>query len=239
MTDSAFPPIEASHLSHARDQALKALNHSDTPARIAAYYNPRRNFAGATFANLEPNSPREITATDLLAVTSLNVSIPVHGIRQILEVDEVRNPINDALQDLPRVALEWTADGDLVPMAVFYDLVKEQLSKAGVENGNPWVTASKVVARKRPDLFPVRDRVVCKFLGIDRFGDRAKDWSVFRALMNDEEIRSHLRELPQRAESAAQSTMSDTVTPIVLDAEPLRLLDVVLWMEGRSTEASD
>lgn len=57
--------------------------------------------------------------------------------------------------------------------------------------------------------------------------------------MNDEEIRSHLRELPQRAESAAQSTMSDTVTPIVLDAEPLRLLDVVLWMEGRSTEASD
>lgn len=235
MTDKIFPHIEPSDLSHARDQALKALDKSATPRRVADYYNPRSNFAGSTFATLAPNSREEITATDLLAVTSLSVSIPVHSIRQFLEVEETRDPINEALTGLPGGPLESTADDDLAAMANFYDLVKTQLSKAGVENGNPWVTASKVVARKRPDLFPVRDNVVCKFLGIDRFGDRAKDWSVFRALMNDEEIKNHLRELPHRAKAAAQNTDSS----IVLDAEPLRLLDVALWMEGRNAKISD
>src|SRR5699024_3922449 len=111
MTDSTFPAIETRSLTYARAKALNALIHSETPRRVADYYNPRSNFAGATFAALSPNSSQEISATDLLAVTSLSVSIPVHSIRQFLEVEEIKNPINDALKSLPGVSLEWTADG--------------------------------------------------------------------------------------------------------------------------------
>lgn len=124
MTDTTFPTIDTRDLTHARDQALKALAHSATPQRVADYYSPQSDFAGATFATLSPNSSQEITATDLLAVTSLSVSIPVHSIRQFLEVEEIRKPINKALLDLPGVSLEWTDDDDLAPMAEFYDLVK-------------------------------------------------------------------------------------------------------------------
>lgn len=229
MIDKTFPLLDEPVRKQARDQALYALNDSETPSRLAAYYNPRSNFAGATFAQLEPNPAYKITAADLLAVTTLSVSIPVHGIRRILEDDEFRGPINAALRNLPTRPLESTNDDDLEPMAQFYDRVKAQLSRVGVENGNPWVTASKVVARKRPDLFPVRDNVVCRFLGIDRLRDRAKDWSVFRFLMNDEEISLQLQKLPAQALQAARKAG----TPIALDSEPLRLLDVALWSMGR------
>ena len=95
-------------------------------------------------------------------------------------------------------------------------------------SSNPWVTSSKVVARKRPDLFPVRDNVVCKYLGIDRLGDRAKDSGPsFAQLMRDEAVRSELDGVKAKVNELNVENRS------VLDKEPLRLLDVILWTAAR------
>ena len=70
------------------------------------------------------------------------------------------------------------ADADqLLAMADMYQALKSALSPPDVKNPNPWVTASKLCARKRPDLFPVRDNVVCTYLGlIDPKGNYQVDW---------------------------------------------------------------
>ena len=45
-------------------------------------------------------------------------------------------------------------------MEQLYEAIKQALSANTLKNPNAWVTASKLCARKRPDLFPVRDKEV-------------------------------------------------------------------------------
>ena len=105
--------------------------------------------------------------------------------------------------------------------------LKQVLSPADVKNPNPWVTASKLCARKRPDLFPVRDNVVCKYLGlIEPKGNYEVDWQVFRHVIQDNAIRRRLDEI---VDEAAARPGVDVGHP----NRRLRHLDVVLWMHAR------
>ncbi|MCD1286011.1 MULTISPECIES: DUF6308 family protein [unclassified Brevibacterium] len=223
-TENAFTVVSSDTFDFAKQQCLQVLNDGETPDRIRRYYDVDTNYAGATFASLKPNRSDAITATDLLAVTTLSVDIPVLAIRRVLESKETQDELRDALESLPNCSLEETNEQDFPSMERFYDLVKSLLAKADTKSSNPWVTASKIVARKRPNLFPVRDRVVCDFLGISRLNDRAKDWVVFRELMRDEDIRTVLG-----AKVAEAEEMKDELS-VSFDSEPLRQLDVALWM---------
>ncbi|WP_371708456.1 DUF6308 family protein [Nesterenkonia sp. NBAIMH1] len=89
-----------------------------------------------------------------------------------------------------KATTQETAAQDSGARCEFYDLVKDSLAKAGTKASSTWVTASKVTARKRPKLFPVRDSEVCKLLGMQDLGDRENDWCVFRELMLDSEIQN-------------------------------------------------
>jgi hypothetical protein len=86
------------------------------------------------------------------------------------------------------------------------------------QDGVGWVTAGKLLARKRPSLIPVYDDVVrCAF-------DRPKEiWKALRdALRQDDgSFRTELEDLSKRARIPAEVT-------------PLRVLDVALWMRHRS-----
>ena len=64
---------------------------------------------------------------------------------------------------------------------------------------------------------------MCGFLGIDRLGDRAKDWMVFRNLLHDDEVISKLNEIPELAQAEHEGG------PLPIDSQRLRLLDAVLW----------
>ncbi|WCE38830.1 DUF6308 family protein [Brevibacterium sp. BDJS002] len=220
---SAFPTVSSDTLDFAKKQCLHVLNNDLTPERVRKYYDVDTNYAGATFAGLKPNAAGEITDTDLLAVTTLSVDIPVLAVRRILEDNAIQSKIHGALEALAACALEDTVAQSFPSMEAFYDLVKSLLAKADTKSSNPWVTASKIAARKRPDLFPVRDRVVCKLLGIHRHGDRAKDWVVYRELMRDEEVRSALSAAVAKAEAVEDQR------EVNFDLEPLRQLDVALW----------
>lgn len=111
------------------------------------------------------------------------------------------------------------ADQDVLNSAArLYQLFKELL------RGNKWVTASKLAARKRPALIPVRDRVIVKHLELDN-RDFREDWRVMRYLLRDNDVLEALAEV--RSLAARQQ-------PVVADLPDLRLLDSALWMHGRS-----
>jgi hypothetical protein len=181
------------------------------------------DYAGASFASIGTNAPDEIGADDLFATTLLSVPVPAGAARLLTRDGGTREAVNAALRELPTTPLEDVDHNGLRAMEVFYRHVKQALAKAGVENSNPWVTASKLCARKRPDLFPVRDNVVCQLLGLLPKGNYQVDWQVFGHLMSDADIRGAI----DAARSAALSaTTSDDV---VFDEQPLRILDAALW----------
>jgi hypothetical protein len=86
------------------------------------------------------------------------------------------------------------------------------------QDGVGWVTAGKLLARKRPSLIPVYDDVVrCAF-------DWPKEiWTALRDALRQDggSFRAVLEDLIKRAGIPAETT-------------PLRALDVVLWMRHRS-----
>lgn len=85
-------------------------------------------------------------------------------------------------------------------MRQLYNRVKSTLGS------DPWVTASKLYARKRPALFPVRDKLVRDLLDLTRHTNYEVDWQIFRAIMADSDITSALRDLAERPEMAPSTS---------------------------------
>lgn len=221
MEPRLFKPVPTDILTQAVDRTLQVLRDPATAKRVAAYYTVSSNYAGATFLGLEPNSPDTIDEADLLATSTLRVTIPVYSIRQFLNDDGTRAKVKDTLASLPSKTLAETDDEDFVEMEAFYSLIKGRLARYSTKKSNPWVTASKLAARKRPALFPVRDRVVCQYLGTLPLRDCRRDWAVFRHLMRDETIAELVAALPEKA------TATTAHRDVVLDREPLRLLGLL------------
>ena len=215
----------------AQAATVEALHHDRAVDRLASYYAREGDFAGATFLSVGPCDPHRFTSGDLLAITLLQVSASPAVVRRLTEPSRTRGRIEQMLAEehLPLDADLALADAQtLLNMATFHNALKRALSADESSTANPWVTASKLTARKRPDLFPVRDSVVCGYLGLDR-GRRQNyevDWQVYRRLLQDDGICSRLDQLVD--EAAAR--------PGVVVGPPntrLRHLDVVLWMHAR------
>jgi hypothetical protein len=156
-------------LATAKQRALLALKTTGTsPAqqRLAWFYDSNGNYAGASFADLRPIDPWDLTATDLHATMLLSVRIGPRATRRIVEEGATRAGLLRKLGQVPELDLTAAEDPELSAMTELYEAVKHALSADGVRNPNPWVTASKLCARKRPGLFPVRDRQVCDYLGL-------------------------------------------------------------------------
>lgn len=168
----------------ARRVVADVLAGDSASRNLTRYYTVESNYAGATFTGLRPNDPDCIDPVDLLAVTTLSVQIPPLAIRRFTS-PETSAELSGLLGQLdPGLRLQDPEARDAAPvMGQFYELVKATLRRAGVQSSNPWVTASKICARKRPNLFPVRDSVVVKLLGLK--GNYPDDWPVFAALVAD------------------------------------------------------
>lgn len=213
-------------LERAVNQAREALSDEKKAGviqRLVAYYAVGGNYAGASFATLAPVEPMMITATDLHATTLLSVDIGPGATRRLLAPSPDRDRALEALRNVPDTDLAAADAATLRLMEDVYRWVKETLSSPTAKDPNPWVTASKLCARKRPRLFPVRDRNVCDYLGILSLNDFRKDWLVFRHLMRNPDLMQVLNQLPGRVRAAARER------EVVLDDSPLRLLDAALW----------
>lgn len=218
VTDHSWDAPDAGVFEISRSAALAILKAPGCSAGVTAFYNPNGNYAGSTFHDLEPLDCYRVTASDLLAVTLMNVAVQPAGVRRILEDDGNKADLEDALHSIPpRVSL---ADADSVVLnaaADFYELLKRLLK------GNKWVTASKIAARKRPLLIPVRDRVVVDKLQLENTNFR-DDWTVMRALMRDEAITAALSTVRAKAAKGL---------PAIANVPDLRLFDTAVWMDGR------
>lgn len=222
---AVFPEVPQTVLDNAVELSLVVLKDPETPQRLAKYYDPLGDYVGHSFVTLEPRDPAALTTADLMAASMLNVSFPASAVRRLLDDTDTQQKISNALQALPEGPLEATTPKDFQAMGALYATVKPLLSNATSQTSDRWVAASKLVARKRPDLFPVRDQVVCGYLKLLGLRDFSKDWLVFRHLMRNQQIQDQLAALPAEITASASRAL--------LDTEPLRILDAALWMYAR------
>lgn len=209
---------------HARQAALTALSpHSDRPVgrRLAVFYDIATEYAGASFTGLDRGDPDRVTALDVYATTLLSVRVGPGALRRLTS-DPYAAQATTLLRQLPvDLTLQDATERHLSVMADLYDLTRPTLSAPGARTKNQWVPASKLLARVRPHLFPVRDNLVCDLLGAPK--RYAADWAIYRHLMRDEQIRHALEAVPRHVTAAAGTRH------VVLEDEPLRLLDAALW----------
>lgn len=224
-----WPRPEPSELQHARQVVIGALSdNTERPAteRLARHYDPAGRGAGTTFLELAPVDPGTITASDLHALTVLNAPVAALVTRRLLTDPGIRGDIERALAEVPTgVDLNDADRATFAAMETLAQAVHAGCCNPKVANPNPWVTSAKLCARKRPRLFPVRDRVVCEGLGlygtpVRRTGTRRVDWQVFAALIGDPGVRERLDQLAVQLQ-AAHGVRCDEV--------PLRVLDIALW----------
>ncbi|WP_116113745.1 DUF6308 family protein [Austwickia chelonae] len=215
------------YLEPALDRVWTALRDPRTPERLARYYTPDANFAGATFVGTCRSDPESIDCEDLLAVTLLDVKIPPRAVRALLEPGPTREKICELLSTdrLPMDArLEEATPEILANMVELYEYLRELVPPTRERYEVNWATAAKLCARKRPDLFPVRDEVVCRYLRL--WPSRYQvDWQVFAWILGHDDVREQLTRLVER-------TAEEPGTVVPDPTHLLRHLDVAVWMHA-------
>ncbi|MFI1211132.1 DUF6308 family protein [Streptomyces sp. NPDC020802] len=216
MTAVAPPPL---------DHRLRALVTSDRAVSDLRLYFGTGGQAGAvpfTGSRFEclagggdrPAVANAVTADDLIAVQTLSVRVPVRAALDLLEGDlgaEVGGLLSRVPLGLDMAEAEAADLADGSPAHTAWQLLCDQ-------PGIGWVTAGKLLARKRPRLLPVYDQVVRCVLGRP-----ASFWlDLHTALRLDDQALHH--ELTALRRSAG--------LPATVSA--LRVCDVVLWMRHRT-----
>ena len=98
------------------------------------------------------------------------------------------------------------------------------------KNPDAWGTASKLCARKRSELFPVRDNIVRDYLDLTRYKNYRVDWQVFRSLIDNRDITAAIDAAFTQAKSVAGRRR------LWMDTSWLRILDAALWTYARELE---
>ncbi|HUY47260.1 MAG TPA: DUF6308 family protein [Streptosporangiaceae bacterium] len=177
---------------------------------VAAYFDPAEGFAGMSFTTLGHNPPGEVTADDLLAVSLLDIAWRPEAVRLLLgsQAERVSSMLTAIRGDLDL----WDAsDADLATVDRLWDAL---LDMPGVGTA----TAAKLLARKRPRLCPVTDKVVIRAAGLPGL-----TWEVLRCLLQDPDARAEVEAL--RPPEAAGASL-------------LRILDVAIWVARSPARAA-
>ncbi len=204
-------------------KALQTPDDTDALGFLRAYYQQRPGtplgtlYTGARFDGWDSLGTRtsdvdRFTADDLVAVTFLSVVVPPKAAWELLcgrpkYFSELLAMISDG--ELGEIDPEEIEPG--WPAWQLWDRLREL-------RGIDWVVAGKLLARKRPHLIPVYDRVVKSVTG----GDRNFWTALCKALQHDD---GALQERLIRIRDAAY--LPPTVTT-------LRIFDVIAWMEGKA-----
>lgn len=205
------------------------IQHPSSPSLLVAYFDPFRPFAGRTFWTMAPNEPNRILAIDLFATTLLDVGFPPRSVRWFLDPKNAA-ALTALMSGLPSPGLELTAlqRADLSGAELLWRLIahREVPPDCAVDPGElrlamhgvRAVKADKLLARKRPMVFPVYDSAFERL-----FGPRDANfdyWTVTAALLETSRPRDFLL-------AAAGE-----------DVPVVRALDALIWTwESRSDNA--
>lgn len=130
-------------------------------ADLRTYYGPDSTYDGRRYDELGDGDPDRFTAEDVVAVSSLSVQIPITYSWRLLRDDA--DSLNELLRQVPRQLDLWDAGDGVVgpgsPADRLWQCLKS-FGKHGGDDGDAWVTAGKLLARKRPRLIPIYDNRV-------------------------------------------------------------------------------
>jgi hypothetical protein len=183
----------------------------DAEAMLAHYLDG--SFSGAWFEKLggpgdDPSVADRFTPADILAVSTLSVKIGGWPAIELLyrRADE----LTGLLEAIPRdVDLQNATDEHLASVYAAQNALNQI-------DGIGHVSRSKLLARKRPRIVPIRDtHVLLALMGRDH-GNFAQP--LREALRGDDEVRGRLEALGSTAERSHLSL--------------LRVLDIVVWMRA-------
>ena len=190
-------------------------------ALLRRYYGPAfdegGSFTGAAWDSWDSTGTRSadvdrFTADDLVAVSLLSVDVPARAAHALL-VSQVAAFSALLLQVGPDRDLVEEAD-ELTPSWPGWQLESAIRALPGLGR----TTTSKLLARKRPRLFPIWDSVIGKVTDTDG----QPFWEPLRRALRDQQL--HQRLLALRTNAGVPSSVS-----------ALRVFDVVCWMEGKTT----
>ncbi len=164
-----------------------------------------------------PRTANKVTADDLVAVQMLSVLVPGPVALNLLEGglgEQMAHhltliPVGVAVSDPAAAALIGPAG----PAEAAWQLLEQQYDLG-------YVTAGKLLARKRPELIPVWDRVVRCAMG---YPPPQAVWQWFHERMSAD----------NGALTQALIAVRDTAG-VTASVTPLRTLDVIVWMRHRS-----
>jgi hypothetical protein len=211
MTDNT--PIDPGNLNRFYDEfAVEQLK---------AYFESGQ-FAGAHFESFgnSAETANRFTSDDIVAVSFVSSRIPGLAALQILETDN--EELNELLSKIPGDVDLWDAPKSVMaadsPAAQLWD-------RLAAMPGMTRFAAGKLLARKRPRLFPVYDKVFYRAL------NRPPDAEWWHALRDVFVKNPSLLNLIEGAQHQAG----------IKDISPLRLLQVSVWMRswGRPELAPD
>ena len=194
--------------------AVRQLRHSlrvpGLATAVAAYFSPGEDFAGLSFTCLGSNPRDAVTASDLLAVSLLDIAWRPEAVRQLLDTSAatVAGLLGAIRSDIDL----WEArDEDLAAVDPLWDAL---LQMPGVGTA----TASKLLARKRPRLCPVSDKTVIAAVGVPGW-----TWEALRTFLQDPGARTEIEALRP---------------PPATAVSVLRILDVAIWIRHSHSRAA-
>ena len=188
---------------------LEEADGSYAKSSLGAYFF-KHAFTGSSFEKFRDKDPDNFTATDIVAVSMLSVKIPASASRWIL--GDGGKPLHLLLQAIDKDLSIESPMADLTKESAAWNLWKEVHSLWGVGE----TRASKLLALKRPLLFPIYDQHVARALRLSP-DDYWQRWQEF--------LRSE--DGDKAAKIAGQMAKSLDLP----DLSPLRLLDIMVWMQ--------
>jgi len=193
-----------------KQRIIELLNRPQVEKLVHRYFNPLRDepFAGNLFHSLGENHPFRFSRDDLLSLNLLDEPVTARQVELVTsgKFDRLLHPLDPAF-DIRML------EGDSYSSAIaLWDALDE------VPQFGP-TRVSKLLARKRPNLLPIRDSVVNRVLGIDGY--------------------SWWRPLAQVMNQGSTSDLLRAMTPDSPHGRPtlLRVLDVAIWMYGSNAKA--
>ena len=167
-------------------------------------------FTGSSFETFIGNDLDNFTAEDIVAVSMLSVKIPPSASRWILKTG--REDLSELLSKIEPDLPIGHPDANLTEGRDAWNLRKMLILLWGV---GP-TTASKLLAAKRPFLFPIYDQHVAKALQLSP----EKYWQPWQEFMRSPNGEKASKIIGQMAQSLDKPHLST-----------LRLLDIVIWMQ--------
>lgn len=201
-------------------QRLHQYLDEDAVDRLKRYFLGPNLFTGRWFERLSGGGDRpevadHFSADDLVAVSMLGVTIHPTAALRVLE--DPAGEFTALLREIPTGTDLWEAPAALVAEGSAADTLWRQLKDID-EIGS--VISGKLLARKRPRLIPIYDRIVRAAVG-------APDnwWLALHAALQSVSLRERLTYLRSHSD-------------IGEDISLLRVLDVAIWMAGEDDSGS-